>query len=192
MTKLLLGLLGAIIIISGSIWFFSIQKGVKKNNPVACTEEAKLCPDGSAVGRTGPNCEFAACPILSTPTLTPTLVPILIPPTVIIPIKKIESGYVAGHVTIGPFCPVESIDHPCTVPPEAYTSRSVVIYQSNGITEKERIALDKNGNYKITLDPGKYFAQIQPAGIGPGEKKPFSILSFQTVIVNFNIDTGIR
>ncbi|MFH0952636.1 MAG: hypothetical protein V1838_05695 [Patescibacteria group bacterium] len=32
------------------------------NNPVACTEEAKLCPDGSAVGRTGPNCEFAACP----------------------------------------------------------------------------------------------------------------------------------
>ncbi len=24
--------------------------------------EAKLCPDGSAVGRTGPNCEFAACP----------------------------------------------------------------------------------------------------------------------------------
>jgi hypothetical protein len=29
--------------------------------PVACTEEAKLCPDGSAVGRTGPNCEFAPC-----------------------------------------------------------------------------------------------------------------------------------
>ena len=28
----------------------------------ACTQEAKLCPDGSAVGRTGPNCEFAACP----------------------------------------------------------------------------------------------------------------------------------
>ncbi|MFA7298526.1 MAG: DUF333 domain-containing protein [Candidatus Absconditabacterales bacterium] len=28
----------------------------------ACTMEAKLCPDGSAVGRSGPNCEFAACP----------------------------------------------------------------------------------------------------------------------------------
>jgi hypothetical protein len=24
--------------------------------------EAKICPDGSAVGRQGPNCEFAACP----------------------------------------------------------------------------------------------------------------------------------
>lgn len=28
----------------------------------ACTEEAKLCPDGSSVGREGPDCEFAACP----------------------------------------------------------------------------------------------------------------------------------
>jgi hypothetical protein len=28
----------------------------------ACTEEAKLCPDGSSVSRTGPDCEFPACP----------------------------------------------------------------------------------------------------------------------------------
>ncbi|MBM3282832.1 hypothetical protein FJY90_01135 [Candidatus Gottesmanbacteria bacterium] len=28
----------------------------------ACSTEAKICPDGSAVGRTGPNCEFASCP----------------------------------------------------------------------------------------------------------------------------------
>ena len=25
--------------------------------------EAKLCPDGSSVGREGPNCEFAECPV---------------------------------------------------------------------------------------------------------------------------------
>lgn len=31
----------------------------------ACTQEAKICPDGSAVGRSGPNCEFAACPIIN-------------------------------------------------------------------------------------------------------------------------------
>lgn len=30
--------------------------------PVACTMDAKMCPDGSYVGRIGPNCEFAACP----------------------------------------------------------------------------------------------------------------------------------
>ncbi len=30
--------------------------------PVACTMDAKICPDGSAVGRSGPKCEFTACP----------------------------------------------------------------------------------------------------------------------------------
>lgn len=30
--------------------------------PVACTMEAKQCPDGSFVGRQGPNCAFAPCP----------------------------------------------------------------------------------------------------------------------------------
>jgi len=34
----------------------------KNLSPVACTAEAKLCSDGSAVGRSGPNCEFAPCP----------------------------------------------------------------------------------------------------------------------------------
>ncbi len=29
---------------------------------IPCTQEAKLCPDGSYVGRTGPQCAFAACP----------------------------------------------------------------------------------------------------------------------------------
>lgn len=29
---------------------------------VACTMDAKLCPDGSSVGRVAPNCEFALCP----------------------------------------------------------------------------------------------------------------------------------
>ena len=29
---------------------------------IFCTQEAKLCSDGSYVGRTGPKCEFAACP----------------------------------------------------------------------------------------------------------------------------------
>lgn len=29
---------------------------------VACTMDAKICPDGSAVGRQGPHCEFAKCP----------------------------------------------------------------------------------------------------------------------------------
>ncbi len=45
-------------------------------NPVACTMDAKICPDGSAVGRGGPHCEFAACPpLLETPTVTHVCTP---------------------------------------------------------------------------------------------------------------------
>lgn len=63
---------------AGAVWAFS-DKGTgflgMGPAPVAtttepgtvCTQEAKICPDGSAVGRTGPACEFAACPSATTP-----------------------------------------------------------------------------------------------------------------------------
>jgi len=35
---------------------------------IACTMEARLCPDGSYVGRSGPKCEFTACPVVATTT----------------------------------------------------------------------------------------------------------------------------
>lgn len=38
--------------------------------PVFCTQDAKQCPDGSYVGRTGPNCEFAVCPVQNTNSVT--------------------------------------------------------------------------------------------------------------------------
>jgi len=33
-----------------------------KLGPIYCSQEARICPDGTAVGRTGPNCEFTPCP----------------------------------------------------------------------------------------------------------------------------------
>ena len=30
---------------------------------ISCPADAKACPDGSYVGRTGPNCDFRACPL---------------------------------------------------------------------------------------------------------------------------------
>lgn len=40
---------------------------------IACTAEAKVCDDGTSVGRSGPNCEFDACPVVSvTPEATPS------------------------------------------------------------------------------------------------------------------------
>ena len=34
----------------------------KNIEPIACTMDAKLCPDGSYVGRIPPDCQFEACP----------------------------------------------------------------------------------------------------------------------------------
>lgn len=31
--------------------------------PIACTADAKICPDGTAVSRVAPSCEFALCPV---------------------------------------------------------------------------------------------------------------------------------
>lgn len=44
--------------IISTIKFFDTQTP----SPVACTMDAKICPDGSAVGRSGPKCEFSPCP----------------------------------------------------------------------------------------------------------------------------------
>ena len=35
---------------------------------IMCTMEAKLCPDGSYVSRTGPKCDFRPCPSVPAPT----------------------------------------------------------------------------------------------------------------------------
>ena len=50
-----------ILVCLGGI-FYLYNKTLAPAGPVSCTTEAMICPDGSAVGRVGPNCEFAPCP----------------------------------------------------------------------------------------------------------------------------------
>lgn len=38
-----------------------------------CTMDAMMCPDGSSVGRSGPNCEFDVCPGSEATDLSETL-----------------------------------------------------------------------------------------------------------------------
>lgn len=57
-------LLATVILTVVGLVFVGISKitDLTEKTPRACTEEAKICPDGSAVGRTGPDCEFSECP----------------------------------------------------------------------------------------------------------------------------------
>lgn len=150
----------------GGIFYFKY----KPAQLIACTQEAKLCPDGSAVGRVGPNCEFAKCPDVSV------------------------MSTIKGKVNVGPICPVERPDVPCPVPPEAYTSREVILYAADGTTIIKRMNFAPDGTYHFEVPAGTYALNIPRQGIGGSGDLPktLTVKSGETLEFNFSIDTGIR
>ena len=56
-----------VFIFGGLLYIYNPEPTNYKNpdekEPIACTMDAKLCPDGSYVSRHGPDCEFDACPL---------------------------------------------------------------------------------------------------------------------------------
>lgn len=103
-------------------------------------------------------------------------------------------GVIKGKVDVGPICPVEREGVPCPVPPEAYTSRQIVIYKAGSKTEVARAAINPNGTYLFELAPGSYTLDIARQGIDYGKDLPYSfvISAGETQEFNFSIDTGIR
>jgi hypothetical protein len=62
-----------LIIIAISATIMYVISGYTPKNIVPCSQEVKICPNGSTILRTGPNCEFAPCPtIIVTPSNTKT------------------------------------------------------------------------------------------------------------------------
>jgi len=43
------------------LWFLNQKNSVGIPSSIGCTEEVKICPDSSTVGRSGINCEFTPC-----------------------------------------------------------------------------------------------------------------------------------
>lgn len=156
----------AVATVVGGVFYFNY----KTISPVACTMEAKLCPDGSYVGRSGPNCEFAKCPDI------------------------IVKGVIKGKVNIGPICPVERVGVPCPVPSEAYTSREVILYNSSETVVVKRMHFLSDGTYSFEIPAGTYVIDIPKQGIGGAKDLPKTIIVKSGEIVNFDfsIDTGIR
>jgi hypothetical protein len=103
-------------------------------------------------------------------------------------------GFLQGTVSIGPICPVESIDNPCLPSPSLFTSHKLVILND----KKEQVtlvAIDGKGNYRTELMAGTYTVDFTPRDIGlPGSFQPptAEIREGQTTVLNIDIDTGIR
>jgi len=158
--------------------------GVPQNplppGPVACTMEAKLCPDGSAVGRTGPNCEFAECPNTSgNGGGGGGIVPY-------------QSG-IRGLVILGPTCPVmrDPPDPGCDDRPY---QTSIIVSRANTPTQVfARAESNALGRFEISLPPGDYL--VDAAG---GEVLPYCSQTPATVgasgytEITVSCDTGIR
>ncbi len=62
MKSLIAGIVVILLIGIGGFVYRNVKERTGQPEPMACTMEAKVCPDGSSVGRQGPACEFAACP----------------------------------------------------------------------------------------------------------------------------------
>ncbi|MBI5405899.1 hypothetical protein HY972_02590 [Candidatus Kaiserbacteria bacterium] len=148
--------------------------------PRACTQEAKICPDGSSVGRTGPNCEFAPCPTADAASTTGG-----------VGILPYNSG-VRGTVMLGPTCPVARIppDHTCADKPYA---AAITVYRAGSELPFIIGNSDASGTFNFSLPPGSY--TLAPSG---GKALPrclpvdVSVPPTGYVAANISCDTGIR
>lgn len=137
-----------------------------------CTQEAKQCPDGSYVARTGPQCAFAECPAVVTQ----------------------ERGTLQGTMSIGPICPVEQIDHPCKPTPEMYAAHKVFVYNANKSKLITTLTPDAQGKFSTSLFVGTYLVDVEHQAVGSTRGVPItiSISKGKTSTVSIDIDTGIR
>lgn len=63
MKHLAAGLVLLLVVGLGSFLYRNTVERPGDHEQTACTLEARVCPDGSAVGRSGPACTFAPCPL---------------------------------------------------------------------------------------------------------------------------------
>jgi hypothetical protein len=99
---------------------------------------------------------------------------------------------VAGRVTAGPTCPVETPDDPtCNPRPVA---GAVLVVKGAGGVEVARITTDATGLFRIGLQPGDYTLEPQPAEglMGTPSPLPFRVVDGDETFLDVEYDTGIR
>jgi hypothetical protein len=136
---------------------------------VACTMDAKQCPDGSYVGRSGPSCAFEPCP---TQTRSSNVVS------------------VAGTVMVGPTCPVERNPPEPQCAPRPYEGAIVLTNTGNGASYTA--TTNAEGTFTLTLERGVYSVSR------PESSSPFPACSGKVEILSAGApipifcDSGIR
>lgn len=138
------------------------------NGGVACTMEAKLCPDGSAVGRIPPDCEFAKCPG-----------------------EGSSSSGISGIVLLGPQCPVVRQGEEC--PDEPYAT-TLVVTSPDGAEVIKTFTSNSEGAFSVAVPPGTYaIRSAAAANVLPYcSLDEVQVTSGAFTDVTVSCDTGIR
>lgn len=168
MRKTYILILSLVIGVAVTVW---LKVNSKSTQPIACTMEAKLCPDGGAVGRTGPNCEFAECPVAVTPlVLTSTI---------------------SGTVTLSPICPVERMPPEPQCAPKPYQTK-IEVFSADGSKLIKSTQAGSDGSFTLALPFGNYTIQAGTGAVHPSCSPVAVLLQTATALVDISCDTGIR
>jgi hypothetical protein len=97
---------------------------------------------------------------------------------------------VRGVVVAGPQCPVEQIGSPCPDQPFVGTVRASAL---DGSVVAE-VDTDREGRFRIPLDPGTYVLDVEVPGGGPptSTPQPVRVEDGRFTAVTLQVDTGIR
>lgn len=177
---IVVGMLGILF----GLWATNTYLAKAPSTGIACTQEAKLCPDGSAVGRAGPHCEFAECPsVVPTTTNTDAVGTITPAPS--------GSG-VRGTISLGPTCPVERIppDPQCSEKPYA---TSIVVYRTGSASPYIIGNSNTDGSFQLPLPAGSYTLQAGGTSMLPRcNEVTVTVPSRAFITQDISCDTGIR
>lgn len=196
-------ILGIGFLVVGALVYGSLQQQPLE---VACTMEAKMCADGSAVGRSGPLCEFALCPGMVTDESGSTgavIVPPVISPQACTKDAKIcpdgssvgrsgpacsfapcppsdpvaESwGTIVGKVELGPVCPVERNPPDPKCAPQPHAATFILLTADQTKTVKT-FSSNAEGKFTVDVPAGKYV--IQPTS----NPSPFPHCSASEILI---------
>lgn len=107
----------------------------------------------------------------------------------------VSQGFLEGHLKIVLPQPVQVAEASLSKGANInYAEYPLVILSRDGQKEIVRVTADKDGNYRVALPPGDYVLDAKGRARGHVRATPerFSVVSNQTVHVDFALDTGIR
>ncbi len=193
--------------VAGTYWYIT---QVQQVPIVACTLEAKLCSDGSYVGRVGPKCEFAACPnkpVSNNCTQEAKLCPdgSAVGRTgpncafAACPGGGSATGTVLGgksgirgKIMLGPTCPVEAIPPNPSCNDKPYQTQISVFPVNDPVHALLFTSSRANGTFKVLLPPGEYALGAGEKPLPRCEHPQVTVLANAFSEVVISCDTGIR